>query len=41
VPAYHDGPVPEVIEEGATGFIADGRAHPTLSLQRFSASRTG
>jgi hypothetical protein len=29
--AYYAGPVPEVIEEGTTGFIVDGRAHPTLS----------
>jgi hypothetical protein len=29
--AYHAGPVPEVIEEGTTGFIVDVRAHPTLS----------
>ena len=29
--AYHAGPVPEVMEEGTTGFIIDVRAHPTLS----------
>jgi hypothetical protein len=28
---YHAGPVPEVTEEGTTGFIVDGRARPTLS----------
>jgi len=29
--AYHAGPVPEVNEEGPTGFIVDVRPHPTLS----------
>jgi hypothetical protein len=35
--ACHAGQVPEVIEEETTGFILDGRTHPTLSYQRFSA----